>query len=164
MSAEENKAVVARIVEMFNAGRFDALSECVAGDLVLHSDLVREPKGTIEDFRELLGIVRGGFPEGRMSPEEITAEDDRVALRFMFAGTHLGTIKGNHPTGRSVFWREALFFRFGPGGKVVELWHVINVMEVLEKLGALPPEKVRERIAQVLSGIAKLRSLIGGGR
>ena len=164
MSAGENKAVVGRIVEMFNAGRFDALGECVAADLVLHSDMIRQPKGTIDDFRELVETVRGGFPHGRLAVEEMTAEEDRVALRFHFSGDHLGAIKGNPPTGRAVSWREAMFFRFGPGGTVAEVWHVINVMEVLEQIGALPPENVRAVVARVVSGVARVRSLIGGGR
>jgi steroid delta-isomerase-like uncharacterized protein len=163
MTPGENKAVVARIVDMFNGKGFDALGECLAENLVLHSDLVPEPVGGIDDLRQLFATVKGGFPGARITVQELTADEDRVALRFVFNGTHLGEIKGNAPTGRTVSWQEAMFFRFG-AAKAEEIWHMLNVMEVLEKLGALPSEKVRERIQQARTLLGKLGRVARGGR
>jgi hypothetical protein len=41
---------------------------------------------------------------------------------------------------------------------------MLNVMEVLEKLGALPSEKVRERIQQARTLLGKLGRVARGGR
>lgn len=163
MSTEKNKAIVERIIEMFNGKGFEALDACVAETLVLHSDLVREPKGGIGDLRQLFLMVLGGFPEGKITVQEMTAEGNRVVVRFLFAGTHLGEIKGNAATGRRVAWQECMFFHFN-GAKVEEIWHIINVMEVLEQLGVLPSEKVRARILQARTALAKLGRLTRFGR
>jgi steroid delta-isomerase-like uncharacterized protein len=164
MTAGENKAVVARIAEMFNAGRLDSLGDCVGEALVLHTTLLAEPRGGIGDLRGMFGMVLTGFPGGKLEVEELTAEEDRVALRFVFSGTHTGTMRGNAPTGRTLQWREAMFFRFGADGKVAEIWHLINVMEVLEKMGVLPSPAARARIQTMVTAVRKVRSFFGAGR
>ena len=78
-------------------------------------------------------------------------------------------MKGIDPTGREVTWQESMFFRFGEAGgaadaKVEEIWHIVNVMEILGKLGVLPSERLQARIQQVGKVFTKLGKLTRLGR
>jgi steroid delta-isomerase-like uncharacterized protein len=163
MNAEINKATVERMLEKFNRNELDTFEECVGPSFVLHSTLLTDPKGGPGDVQSLFSLVRQGFPDAKITVQQIAAQGDVVAVRFLFTGTHLGEMRGNEPTGRSISWQESMFCRCDDG-KVQEVWHILNVMEVLEKLGVLPPERVRARIAQVLRAFRKLGKLIPVGR
>jgi hypothetical protein len=45
-------------------------------------------------------MMRGGFPDLQWTLEEMIAEGDKVAARFIMRGTHRGTFFGVPPTGR----------------------------------------------------------------
>lgn len=60
-----------------------------------------------------------GFPDFRMSIEDIVAQGDKVAARFIERGTHNGEFMGITPTGRQVTWTEIGILRI-EGGKIVE--------------------------------------------
>ena len=163
MSAENNRATVERMFDLINRNQVEHLYESVADSVVVHSTMLTDPKGDIRDLRQLFTLVRNGFPDVQTTVDQIASEGEMVAVRFIFAGTHLGELRGNDPTGRQVSWQEGMFFRFDEG-KVHEIWHIINVMEVLEKLGVLPSERVRARIALAVKAFRKLGRLVRPGR
>ncbi len=137
MSAEENKAMVRRIIEeAINKGNLAVVDELIAPSYVLHNP-VMELKGP-EGFRQYITTVRTAFPDYHFAIDDIVAEGDKVALRFTFTGTHKGNLPDIAPTGKQVTQIEALFYRFA-GGKLLEAWQYSNLLALYQQLGISPP-------------------------
>jgi predicted SnoaL-like aldol condensation-catalyzing enzyme len=63
MSAEENKAIVRRLIEeAWNQGNLDVLDEIVATDYIRHDPLNPGVRGK-EAFKQLIATYRAVFPD-----------------------------------------------------------------------------------------------------
>jgi steroid delta-isomerase-like uncharacterized protein len=136
MSAEENKALVRRFVEEFwNEGNTAAADQLFAPDAEIHM-----PTGEVADVDGLKGFAgefRGSFPDWHSTFEELVAEDDRVAERWTGRGTHGGELQGIAPTGKRVEVPGSVFYRI-VGGKIVEFRGQLDIMGLMQQLGAMP--------------------------
>jgi steroid delta-isomerase-like uncharacterized protein len=142
MSAEENKALVRRFVEEFwNEGNVSAADELMAIDAEIHM-----PTGERVDLDGLKGFgdtFRGSFPDWHSTLEELVAEGDRVAERWTGRGTHRGELQGVPPTGKRVEAPGSVFYRI-VGGKIVEFRGQLDMMSLLQQLGAMPSAQQAE--------------------
>ena len=138
MSAEENKAVVRRVIEeMFNKGNLDAADELIAPDFVQHDPAMPEEVHGPEGFKNFAAAYRAAFPDLHMNIEEQIAEGDLVATRWTVTGTHDGEIMGINPTGSRVAQPGMDISRVSEG-KVAETWEGYNPMVLMEQIGAIP--------------------------
>ena len=138
MSAEENKALVRRwFEELFNQAKLDLADEIVTPDHVTHDTSTPEHLPGPEGERQLVNLVRGAFPDGRITIEDLVAEGDRVAVRWTFRGTHRGDFMGIAPTGKEVEMGAMDLFRVA-GGKIAETWSNVDMMTMMHQLGAIP--------------------------
>ncbi len=137
MSVEENKALVHRFVEEFwNEGNMAVADELVAIGATIHM-----PTGEvvdIEGLKSFAGMWRGAFPEWHSTPEELIAEGDRVAERWTGRGTHRGDLPGIPATGKRVEVPGSVFYRI-VDGKIVEFRGQLDMMSLMQQLGAVPP-------------------------
>jgi steroid delta-isomerase-like uncharacterized protein len=144
MSAEENKAVVRRVIEeMFNEGNLDAADELIAPDYVQHDPaMLQEARGP-EDYKEFAAAYRAAFSDLHMEIEEQIAQGDLVATRWTATGTHDGDLMGIAPTGNRVTQPGMDISRLSEG-KVAETWEGYNSMVMLQQIGAIPsPEEAQ---------------------
>lgn len=136
MSTEENKALVERFVEEFwNEGNLSAADELMAPDAQIHL-----PTGEVVDVDGLKGFAsafRGSFPDWHSTFEELVAEGDRVAERWTGRGTHRGELQRIAPTGKRVEVPGSVFYRI-VGGKIVEFRGQLDMMGMMQQLGAMP--------------------------
>jgi predicted ester cyclase len=65
------------------------------------------------------------------------AAEDKVAARIRFRGTHRGEFMGIPATGREVTFASMEMNRV-VGGKVAEHWVLIDMLGLLQQLGAAP--------------------------
>jgi predicted ester cyclase len=79
------------------------------------------------------------FPDLRLTVEDLMAEGDRVAARVTFRGTHKGPFQGIPPTNRQVTFTSIEMNRM-VDGKVAEHWVEIDLLGLLQQLGAVPAE------------------------
>ena len=121
--SEENKAISNRVAEAIGRGDLDAFDELMAPELA-------------EEFKRSVGEIRGAFPDYAGTNVEQVAEGDRVANRFVFLGTHLGEFMGVAPTGRRVEFVGNSIDRV-VDGRIVESWVEVDLLGVLEQLGAV---------------------------
>jgi predicted ester cyclase len=71
----------------------------------------------------------------------VAAEGEKVANRFVFLGTHLGEFEGVAPTGKRVEFVGPSIDRV-VDGTIVEIWVEVDMLGVMEQLGAVPePEQ-----------------------
>ena len=124
MSAEENKALSNRVAQAISAGEVDALDELMAPELA-------------EEFKRDVTKIRRAFPDYAGTNVEQIAEGEKVANRFVFLGTHLGEFEGISPTGKRVEFIGHSINRVAEG-KIVESWVEVDMLGVMQQLGAVP--------------------------
>lgn len=133
MSAEENKALVRRLLERVRNGWSpDVIEEFFAPSYRRYLNPTTSPL-TADDNRARADRLRSAFPDGTASLEDILAEGDRVAFRLTIRGTHHGAFQGIAPTGRRVTVSFAAIVRI-EGGKLVEEWGGLDLFDLRQQL------------------------------
>jgi len=134
MSAEENKAIYARIVEEgFNKGNLSVTDELVAANHVNHTDNVHGP----EEYKGFITLYRTAFPDLQMTIVDSIAEGDKVVNRWTATGTHKGELMGIPPTGKQIEVTGTYTARI-VGGKIVEEWGNMDALGMMQQLGVVP--------------------------
>lgn len=141
MSTDTDKQLARRIYdEVLNKRNLAALDEMVKSDYIEHDPLPGQGTGLqgIKDrFRMLLDALGVRF-----KLEDVVAEGDRVVVRWINTGRHVGEFLGIPPSGRSFSIPGIDIYRV-EDGKLAEHWHVVDNLAMLQQLGVIPsPEPV----------------------
>ena len=126
MSAQENKSLSNRVAQAISVGDLDALDELMAPELA-------------EEFKRDVTEIRRAFPDYAGTNVDQIAEGEKVANRFVFLGTHLGEFEGVTPTGKRVEFIGHSIDRVVEG-KIVESWVEVDMLGVMQQLGAVPEQ------------------------
>ena len=128
---DENKLVARRFVEEFwNQGRMEVADELVAPGCIVWD----QPIGP-EGFKQFFTVVKAAFPDLQFGIEDIFAEDDKVAMRFVEHGTHQGEWAGIPATGKQITVPGIAIFRIA-GGQIVQHWFHNDFGAEMQQLGA----------------------------
>ncbi len=124
-------------MEILAEEEFGRLDEVLASDYTVHDipgaeENLTGPEAIEAYFREMLEA----FPDMGVSIEELIAEDDTVAYRGRFTGTHEGEIMGIPPTGEEVQVDATGFFRIEEG-KIAEARPQMDTFGMMQQLGAI---------------------------
>ena len=120
-----------------NAGDVDGFGAMLAEDFVEHEEtpgLAPTKDGVKEFFR----MYRAAFPNLHMEPEDVLASGDKVVIRVRATGTHQGEFMGMPPTGKDVDVQLIDIIRFGGDGLATEHWGVVDLLAMMQQLGAIP--------------------------
>ena len=136
MAGEENAAVVRRWIEAYNDRDAEEEAAARAPGFVAH---VPGVPGPLDDaaWTGCTAAFSAAFPDLWLTVEDILADGDRVAARVTFRGTHRGEFQGIPPTERQVTF-SAIEFNRMEGGKVAEHWVELDLLGLLQQLGAIP--------------------------
>lgn len=137
MTSEANKVVIHRFTEFINTASEKLAAELVAPDAIFHVPGRSEPMRGPAGYLAVIGMMRGGLPDIQWTLEEMVAETDKVAARFMMRGTHQGTFFGVPPTGKKIEVMAMNFYRFS-GGQIVEEHGQPDLLGLLQQIGAIP--------------------------
>jgi steroid delta-isomerase-like uncharacterized protein len=124
-----------RYVEMINTHDPDAVDRFVAEDYVNHNAFVADGR---EANRQFWTVFFAGLPDVRVTMEDLVVSGDRVVGRFVYRGTHTGDLMGIPATGKPVEMRSIDIWRV-QDGMFVEHWDELNLLQVFQQIGALPP-------------------------
>ena len=94
--------------------------------------------GSIEGSDNLVALLRGfigALPDLNAQEQDIVADGDTVAIRFVVEATHEGELLGIAPTGRRVRWDAVDVYRLR-GGKISEEWAADDLTAILNAVGA----------------------------
>jgi predicted ester cyclase len=136
VSTSALKALVQQRIGLFGRARLEEYLQFYAPDAQLHFLPPGLPPGR-DGARAYYQMVLAAFPDGRVRLEDLVAEDDKVACRFLFEGTHEGDFMGVPPTGNRVALRGITIIRVA-GNQCVERWSEADFLGLLQQLGALP--------------------------
>ena len=126
MSLDDNKAVVRRSIEAFNA-------RSVIGVDVFSEDVGRETQRYLDTMP---------WGEHQVDITELIAEGDRVVALIATQGVQTGEFHGMPPTGKSFTNRGVAVFRI-EGGRVTAMDTYIDSLTVVKQLGGTvfaPPQ------------------------
>src|SRR6478609_12120416 len=78
------------------------------------------------------------LPDVTVTKEDSVIAGDRVVGRYVYRGTHTGDFMGIPASGKPVEMRTIDIWRI-EDGMFVEHWDELNLMEMFQQMGALPP-------------------------
>jgi steroid delta-isomerase-like uncharacterized protein len=134
---EAHKALVRRYMkEVWNQGQLDAIDEIFTANSYFIAPNSGEFRG-LEARKEFVAAGRAAFPDVHYTVDELLAEGQSVAMRFTFAGTHLGEWQGNAPTGKATTASGSTVFHF-EGGKIQDELVQWDALGHMRQLGAIP--------------------------
>ena len=137
LSTDAHKTLIRRFNdEVWNQGNLAVVDDTFAADCVWHSAPPGMP-ATREGLRQMIAGFRAAFADTRATVDDQIAEDDRVAWRWTFEGTHVGPLMGIPPTGKRITFTGTSIDRI-VGGKVAERWDNADMLGLMQQLGAIP--------------------------
>ncbi len=133
----DHAATMRRLYDLLSAGDVEGFGTFLAEDFVEHEEtpgLSPTKDGVLDFFR----MYRAAFPDLRMDPEDVLGSADKVVARVRATGTHQGEFMGMPPTGKSVDVQLIDIIRFGDDGLAHEHWGVVDMLAMMQQLGAVP--------------------------
>jgi steroid delta-isomerase-like uncharacterized protein len=115
----------------------DGCGDLAADDFVEHSEAPGLPP-TKAGVLTLFHAYRAAFPDLHMKPVDVLASGDRTVARVTVSGTQTGDFMGMPATGRHAEVELIDIMRFDGAGLVCEHWGVVDMLSLLQQLGALP--------------------------
>jgi predicted ester cyclase len=123
MTAEQNKALVRRLVEeAVNPRNLEALEEIATGEFTVAA-------------RRWVRPFRDSFPDFRMEIADLVADSDKVAAHFRCSGTHLGEWMGHPPTGRRFSDVDEIYIFRVRDGKLAGAFGIEDNLGRMRQLG-----------------------------
>lgn len=136
---EQAKALVRRWNdEGWTAGKYELADEMIAPTTTVHGAGGQTVGMGPDGFKDLIRTWREAFPDGTMTVDDLIVGSDIVAIRNTWHGTHSGKdFYGIPPSGRSVNVTSIGLDRV-TDGKVVEGWGELDMLGMMQALGAMP--------------------------
>ncbi len=136
MSKQDNIAAQEHLVDNINSGDVATAVESFAENCVDHDPAPDQEAGR-DGFETFFTALKKGFPDAKLAPDQMVADDDHVAVAYTLSGTHEGVFQGLEPTHRRIEVRGVQIGRF-EDGKIVERWGASDELGILRQLGVAP--------------------------
>jgi steroid delta-isomerase-like uncharacterized protein len=138
MSVVENKAIIRRYIEVgWSTGDMGAVADAIDPSYRRHQPNMAMPVESEKDLEQLIGMYRAGVPDLDIKVQHMVAEGDWVVTRVIIKGTHTGELAGIPATGKSLDFTASDIFQMADG-KVVESWHNVDDLGLLQQIGVIP--------------------------
>jgi predicted ester cyclase len=86
-------------------------------------------------FKQFIYLLWKGFPDIRITFEDLIIEENKVAGRYYLAGTHKGEFIGLQPTDKQFKVNGMTLFAFRDA-KVIERWNLVDMVSLREQLSS----------------------------
>jgi len=133
----DNAATMQRAYDLINAGDIDGFGELVAEGFVEHEELpglAPTKEGVLTLFRG----YRAAFTDLTMTVDDIIADGDKAVARVTTTGTQTGEWMGMPASGKRAEVHLIDIMRFDDAGLISEHWGVMDMLSMLQQLGAIP--------------------------
>lgn len=129
---QANIELVRDFIEAFwNQRKFDCIETILTADYVDHAYTPQ----TAEGLKQMAIVLNTAFPDQYSTINEIITQGDKVIVRLVMRGTHLGAFRGTEPTGNLI---EATIYReyVVRDGQISEHWALFDTATLLRQIGA----------------------------
>lgn len=134
---EQNRATIRRLADGFwNKKDLKVFDEVFASHFVDHTPMPGR-EGTKEGFKAVAIALQVAVPDGHTTLDNVVAERDKVAYRWMFRGTHKGPLMGIPATGKPITITGITIDRVA-NGQIVERWSQVDSLGMMQQLGLVP--------------------------
>jgi len=135
---EQHEIILTRwYEELWNKRNYGVTQMLASADYVDHGDGSQDASVGPEGAAETVKAWHAAFPDGRLTLEDITTEDDLSVVRTTFRGTFSESIGDLPPSGEKVTVTSIGIERI-VDGKIVERWGDRNLVALMQQIGALP--------------------------
>lgn len=122
-------------VTMLNTHDPNLVDQFVAEDYINHNPFVDDGR---EANRQFWTGFFAALPDLSATMEDLVISGDHVVGRFVYRGTQTGELMGIPPSGNAVEMRSIDIWRV-QDGMFIEHWDELNLLQVFQQMGALPP-------------------------
>ncbi len=135
--SQDNAMIVRRFVdEVITQGKIESAAQYVWEDVVEQVPMPGQGPG-LDGLKDVLQGMRAGFPDIVFSIQEQITEEDKVASRFEWTGTHGGDFLGIPATGRAVRVWGIVIDRL-EAGRIKDTRIIMDTLGLMTQLGAIP--------------------------
>jgi predicted ester cyclase len=137
---EANKAIVLRLVEVFNGRQLDLLEDVLHPEFRARGLSAFPPDGPEvgpDARRKLYEMFYQAIPDAQAEVLDVVAEGDKVVLFDRFGGTHRGEFFGRPGTGDRIEWMAIHIYTIRDG-KILEDAVTTDSLAILQQLGLAP--------------------------
>ena len=120
---------------MLNTHDPDLVDRFVADEYHNHNAFVADGR---EANRRFWTVFFAALPDVSVTMEDLVISGDRVVGRFVYRGTHTGELMGIPASGNPVEMRSIDIWRV-KDARFVEHWDELNLLQVFQQMGAIPP-------------------------
>jgi steroid delta-isomerase-like uncharacterized protein len=131
--AEMMKTKISNAYDVFNSYDFDKLGEYIDDNFIEHSPDPGQKQG-LEGLKDAFREMKKGFPDYKLTINDIIVSGDKASVLFTFTGTNSGEMMGMKATNKKVEVQgiDYLYFK---NGKATEHWGYIDMHKLMEQLG-----------------------------
>ena len=133
--SQTGQQLAATYLEMHNTHQPDLVDRYVAVEYRNHNPFVADGR---EPNRRLWTMFYAALPDMKVTQEDLIVSGDRVIGRYTYRGTQTGEFMGIPASGNPIEMRSIDIWRV-KGGMFAEHWDELNVLEVFQQMGVIPP-------------------------
>src|SRR5262245_11556682 len=134
---DQNKEIVRRLFEdCLSSGKLSTLDEFIDAEYAGAGG----QKGPAAFAAPITNLVRA-FPDIHYVVEDLVAEDDRVAIKWTWRGTHTGDFAGFAPTHKAVANEGMAIFQLR-NGKITRSTNQTDRLGFLQSIGVVPADVI----------------------
>ena len=133
---EELKNKIIQAYDTFNKYEFDKMDEYIDVNYIEHTPDPGQKQG-LEGLKEAFTNMKKGYPDYKLTVNDIIVNGDKASVLVTFTGTNSGEFMGMKPTGKSVNVQgiDYLYFK---NSKATDHWGFIDVNKLMQQLGMMP--------------------------
>ena len=131
---EQNKALALKSMEAWGKGDFEAYKALLAPNFSFYYPSNSPNPMSQEDLIEFAKMYRKAIADISWSMEELVATEDKIIIRFIERGTHVGEFMGIPATGNKYETSGIGIIRI-ENGKVVEFREDFDMLGLMQQLG-----------------------------
>lgn len=131
--ANELKETALYFYAFWNTGKQEYLDRAISEKFIDKTLPKGRPQGP-EGPRFASDAFRKAVPDLRCEVKDLLITKDKVTIRMVFKGTHLGMFAGVNPSGKTIEFNAVDVLRI-EDGKIIENWHLEDNLTLFQQLG-----------------------------
>lgn len=135
MTVEYSLKIMKKFETMINTADKKLAEELIANDASFYTPASKELLYGGKGYLSVVEWMRKGFSDVRWKIDDIIADENKAAIRWILTGTHDGEFLGIKPTGIKIKTTVMNFYYFNKEGKIINDIAAEGMIGILKPLG-----------------------------